>query len=212
MAMALYFGITDEQDQGRVLQNLLDVISENNGHIDAGVVGTKAVINALLMYDQERVLYEMAAKREFPGWGYWIEEFGATTLYQNWDGSQSRNHIMFGSIDDYFYKGLAGINIDDTRPGFKNFIIRPSVDNDLEWVDAGHESPYGMIRSSWEKRGDGLEMKVTVPVNSTAYLYVPGAGNARVRFTGGREPDYRGYENGFHIYSAGPGSYEISVN
>ncbi len=28
------------------------------------------------MHDQERVLYEMAAKREFPGWGYWIEDFG----------------------------------------------------------------------------------------------------------------------------------------
>ena len=212
MAMALYFGIADEQDRDRVLQNFLSVISENNGHIDAGVVGTKAVINALLMFDQERVLYEMAARRDFPGWGYWIEEFGATTLYQNWDGSQSRNHIMFGSIDDYFYKGLAGINIDDTRPGFKNFIIRPSVDNDLEWVDAGHESPYGMIRSSWEKTRNGLEMKVTVPVNSSAYLNVPGLSHARVRFAGSREPDYLGYENGFHIYSVGPGSYEIRVN
>jgi alpha-L-rhamnosidase len=212
MAMALYFGIVDEQNRPRVLHNLLKVISDNNGHIDAGVVGTKAVINALLMHDQERVLYEMAAKRGFPGWGYWIEELGATTLFQNWDGSQSRNHIMFGSIGDYFYKGLAGINIDDTLPGFKNFIIRPSVDNDIEWVDAGHESPYGMIRSSWKKSGNALEMKVTVPVNSSAYLHVPGARDARVRFAGGREPDYWGYKNGFHIYSAEPGSYQIRVN
>ena len=212
MAMALYFGIAEERDRERVLQNLLAEIAAKDGHIDAGVVGTKAVINALLMYGQERVLYEMAAKRDFPGWGCWIEEFGATTLYQNWDGTQSRNHIMFGSIGDYFYKGLAGINIDDTRPGFKNFIIRPSIDNDLEWVDAGHESPYGMIKSSWEKRGNTLEMKVTVPVNSSACLHVPGSRDARVRFAGGREPGYLGYENGFHIYSAGPGNYRIRVN
>ncbi len=212
MAMALYFGIADEKDRDRVLQNLLEAIAEKDGHIDAGVVGTKAVINALLMHSQERVLYEMAAKRDFPGWGYWIEELGATTLYQNWDGTQSRNHIMFGSIGDYFYKGLAGINIDDTRPGFRSFLIRPSVDNDLEWVDAGHESPYGMIRSSWKKRENGLDMTVTVPVNSSAYLHVPGAEDARVRFARGREPDYRGYKKGFHVYSAGPGSYQIRVS
>jgi len=47
-------------------------------------------------------------------------------MWQNWDGSQSRNHIMFGSIGDYFYKGLAGIELVNAAPGFKEVILNPS--------------------------------------------------------------------------------------
>jgi alpha-L-rhamnosidase len=126
MAVALYFDLLEEGEKERVLGNLLTEIERVDGHIDAGVVGTKAVINALLMHDQHRVLFEMADKRNFPGWGYWVDSLGATTLFQNWDGSQSRNHIMFGSIGDYFYKGLAGIQVDENNPGISilSFIPR----------------------------------------------------------------------------------------
>jgi alpha-L-rhamnosidase len=209
VGLALYFGLVPEQEKDRVLQNLLQVINEKDGHIDAGVVGTKAVINTLLMYDQERILFEMVDKRTFPGWGYWIEEFGATTLYQNWDGSQSRNHIMFGSIGDYFYKGLAGIKVDDNHPGFKKFIIRPSVRNDLQWVEADFESPYGTIVSTWKKQGNGLQMNVRVPSNSTARIYVPGSENSKISFSKGTMPDYLGFDKGYHVYLAGPGSYTM---
>ncbi len=209
MGMALYFGLVPEKEQVRVLQNFLKEIELKNGHIDAGVVGTKAVINALMKYDQEQVLFEMASKKTFPGWGYWIEEFGATTLYQNWDGSQSRNHIMFGSIGDYFYKGLAGINVDEKNPGYRNIIIRPSVNNDVQWVQAGQESPYGTIESSWEKVGNEIRMDIKVPVNSEAIIHVPGKENGKVMFLEGPETDYLGYSSGRHIYKARQGSYSV---
>ncbi len=210
MALALYFGLAEGQHQERVLKNLLKTIEENNGHIDAGVVGTKAVINTLLMHGQEKVLFEMADKRTFPGWGYWIEELGANTLYQNWDGSQSLNHIMFGTIGDYFYKGLAGLNIDDTSPGFKHFIVKPSVNNDIEWVEAGYDSPYGQIESKWKRLTNGLQMNVTIPPNSTADIYVPGNEESEITFLKGPKENYVGYKPGFHIFKAGPGSFIIN--
>jgi alpha-L-rhamnosidase len=152
LALALYFDLVKEGEKEKVLQELLRVIRQNDGHIDAGVIGTKAIINTLMKFGEGKVLYEMADKRTFPGWGYWIDELGATTMYQNWDGSQSRNHIMFGSIGDYFFKGLGGINVSNRNPGFKEVIISPSFDNDLTWVEAGHESLYGMIFFPLEKK------------------------------------------------------------
>ena len=212
MAIALYFGLVESEYRDLVLRNLLKAIEEGNGHIDAGVVGTKAVINTLLMFGQDKVLYEMANKRDFPGWGYWIEELGATTLFQNWDGSQSRNHIMFGSIGDYFYKGLAGINVDDGQPGFKHVIVKPMVQNDVQWVEAGYRSRYGNIGSSWKKLENGLEMKVTVPPNTTARIYFPGSDSDYVSFEKGSDHDYLGYEKGFHVYEVVSGSYIIHSN
>lgn len=175
LAMALFAGLVDEKHEEGVLKSLLAAIAKKDGHIDAGVVGTKALINVLMQYGQTEVLYTMADKRTFPGWGYWIDELGANTLFQNWDGSQSRNHIMFGSIGDFFYKGLGGIQIAEETPGFKEFIIRPSFSNDLNWVEAGYNSPFGWIKSHWKKNGQKIVMDLEVPANSQAEVRLPAA-------------------------------------
>lgn len=52
---------------------------------------------------------------------------GATTLYENWDIKAERdislNHMMFGEIGGWFFKGLGGIKVDEQNPGFKNVIL-----------------------------------------------------------------------------------------
>jgi alpha-L-rhamnosidase len=185
LSKALYFGLVEAGEKQRVLDNLLQAIRARDGHIETGVLGTKFLVNTLLEQGQDRVLYEMAAKTDFPGWGYWVKQ-GATTLYQNWDTSQSLNHIMFGTIGDYFYKGLVGLNVSPSAPGFKHFVIRPSLANDLTWAKGNHRSPYGLISSFWEKEGDNLVLEVTVPANTTADIYLPGANVATVRENGKR--------------------------
>jgi alpha-L-rhamnosidase len=165
-----------------VLDGLLKAIANTNkdGHIDAGVVGTKAILNVLMDFGQSEIIYSMANKRTFPGWGYWVDELHANTMFQNWDGSQSRNHIMFGTIGDYFFKGLGGIQPLEAYPGFERFLIQPLTDNDLEWVEAGHDSPYGMISSHWRKDATGLSVELRVPANSRAELRLPVKGKPAV--------------------------------
>ncbi len=184
MALALYLGLVDESNTDIVLKGLLDAIANKGGHIDAGVVGTKAVINVLLEKGEHRVLYEMANKREFPGWGYWVDELGANTMFQNWDGSQSRNHIMFGSIGDYFYKGLAGILIEESEPGFGKIVIRPDMENDITWVEAYHESPYGKIGSKWQKSEESSILEIEIPGNTKAEIWIKPKFSNSIRLNG----------------------------
>ena len=172
-AVPLFTGLVPEEKEDLVLDELLKAIDTKEGHIDAGVVGTKAIIQVLMDYQQEDVLFEMANKRTFPGWGYWVDELHANTMFQNWDGSQSRNHIMFGTIGDYFYKGLGGIRAIDESPGFKRFIIQPSLVSEIEWVEAGHDSPYGVIKSHWRRTSGQVELSLTVPSNTVAELRLP---------------------------------------
>ncbi|SHN10188.1 alpha-L-rhamnosidase [Cyclobacterium lianum] len=172
-AVPLFVGLVEKDQEAAVLAGLLQAIDAKDGHIDAGVVGTKAVLQVLMDQGQGKILYEMANKRSFPGWGYWVDELGATTLFQNWDGSQSRNHIMFGTIGDYFYKGLAGIRPLEDQPGFGKILIQPDLDNELKWVEAGHQSPYGWIRSHWKKVGEDVTLELEVPANSSAEIRLP---------------------------------------
>ncbi len=79
----------------------------------------------------------------------------------------------FSIIGDFFYKGLGGIQVTDHAPGFKQVTIRPSFDNDLEWVEAGYDSPYGWIRSHWRKEGDRIFMEMEVPPNTQAEIRLP---------------------------------------
>lgn len=117
--------------------------------------------------------YAISVQTTFPGWGYWIEQ-GASTLWESWNGNDSRNHHMFSDISAWFYKGLAGINPDPAAPGFKHVILRPGFVKGLRWINASHESMYGTIGCNWKVNGDEdkLILNVSIPVNCTATLYL----------------------------------------
>ena len=81
-------------------------------------LGAKYLLNALLENGRADVAYRIASQKDLPSWGWWIEQ-GATTLWEQWNGADSRNHIMFGDISAWFYKALAGINLDPAAPGLQ---------------------------------------------------------------------------------------------
>jgi len=68
-----------------VLNGLFQPIASKNGPIDAGVVGTKAILNVLMDFRQPDVLFEMANKRTFPGWGYGVDALHANTILYSAD-------------------------------------------------------------------------------------------------------------------------------
>jgi alpha-L-rhamnosidase len=172
LSMGLYMDLIPEKDQGQVLEYLLTKIDSADYHFDAGVGGVKALYETLSSAGQDQVIYQMVNQRDFPGYGYWIEQ-GANTLWQDWDGSMSLNHIMFGSVSEWFFQSLAGINPDLQHPGFKNVIINPAFVEDLQWASGEFEGPYGEIVSSWERKDDKVILRISIPVNSTASIHVP---------------------------------------
>ena len=85
----------------------------------------------------------------------------------------SHNHIMFGSVDCWFYKALAGIDLDSSGPGFGRIFIRPHIVGDLRHASASVDSIRGRVSSSWRREGDSLVLDVTLPVNSKGKVSVP---------------------------------------
>lgn len=177
LSVPLMWKLVPEDMKTKVSANLAGAVSADNNHIDVGLLGTKAILNALSENGYPDLAFRLAVCETFPSWGWWIKN-GATTLYENWPidskSDISLNHIMFGEISAWFYKALGGIFPDEENPGFKNIILKPNFVNGLDHFEAVHDGPYGTIRSSWTQKRNKISYNVTVPANSTATLYIAG--------------------------------------
>ena len=106
---------------------------------------------------------------------------GATTLWERWEhltnaGMNSHNHIMFGSIDTFFYKVHAGINLDPSSPGFKRVIIKPYPIGDLKHASASIKTIRGIISSNWSRDNDLFNLQIKLPCNTKASVSIPKMG------------------------------------
>ena len=127
-SVPLQWGIVPEELKRKVARNLAKQVEAAGFHLDVGVLGAKAILNALSENGEAETAYKLAAQDTYPSWGCWIAN-GATTLLENWDLNATRdisdNHMMFGEIGGWFYKGLGGIFPDPENPGFKTFCSVP---------------------------------------------------------------------------------------
>lgn len=130
---------------------------------------------------------------EAPGYGFQLK-YGATTLTEQWDPRQgsSWNHFMMGQIDEWFFNSLAGLqSVPDQeewksfngiminvgkgqRAGYKKFKVCPQPVGDLSYVKASTRTLYGTIEVHWTHVNGEFTLHLTVPVNSTALVYMPG--------------------------------------
>jgi len=176
LSVPLQWGIVPEHLRSKVAARLAERVKADDEHIDVGLLGTKAILNALSENGHADLAYRVAAQETYPSWGWWIVN-GATTLFENWpidaESDISMNHIMFGEISAWMYKALGGIFPDENQPGFKNVILKPNFVEGLDSFEAAHEGPYGMIVSKWRKTDEQITYEVTIPANSTATLFLP---------------------------------------
>jgi alpha-L-rhamnosidase len=157
----------------------------------------------------------MNNQSEKPGYGYQLQH-GATSLTEAWDAGRasSQNHFMLGQIMEWFYHDLAGIGCDPAGPGFKRIIIKPSIVGDIAWAKASYDSLHGPIASEWKREAERLTLQVTVPVNTSATVYVPTRATAEVTESGEgleRNPAVRflRQETGRAVYEVGAGHYRF---
>lgn len=169
MATVLFAGLQEDSETADFVETLVKEIRKYDTHFDTGFQGAKFVMHALMESDRTDVGYELLAKTDYPSFGYMIEQ-GATTLWEDWEGSLSQNHPSFGDVSTFFYQGLAGIRINPDYPGYKKFLLKPYAPKGLDWIEAWHECPYGRIESSWHRGTGKIEYRCTVPTNTEAEL------------------------------------------
>ena len=175
-SMPLQWGVVPKDMKAKVAHNLSIAVEQTGFHLDVGVLGAKAILNALSENGYAETAYKIATQDTYPSWGWWIVN-GATTLVENWDLAAkqdiSDNHMMFGEIGGWFFKTLGGIRPDSEQPGFKHILLKPHFINELEYSEVKHLSPHGWIISEWKRKGKKIIYNIEIPANSTATFTMP---------------------------------------
>ena len=215
-AYALYFGLTPEGMNDKVLDIMLQQLRKKDDHITAGIFGTKLLLNVLGETGNMDIAWRMASHKTYPGWGYMIDN-GATTLWEVWafsDNVYSHNHPMFGSISEWFYKYVGGIRPSEDAAGFNDVVIKPYV-KQLQWANTTYRSVLGNVSCNWTLNGQVLTMNVEIPVNMTARIHIPAALD-QIKENGlslSNHKDIRhiGMEMDHSVFELKSGSYQFSV-
>jgi alpha-L-rhamnosidase len=185
-ALALHFNLLDESMRPKATELMIAAIRRYKDHPSTGIQATHRMMLELTRNGHHDEAWRLINLRTVPSWGYMVE-MGATTIWECWDSyvkgrnepnrgpfnGSSYNHWALGAVGEWVWRHLAGINPDDAQPAFKHFMIRPRPCEGLTWVKARYDSIRGPIVSEW-KRSDGrFELRVEVPTNTTATVFIP---------------------------------------
>lgn len=168
----IYHGLCNEDEYAPLSAKLKEQIAAAGGHLDFGVLGNKAVFNALGMCGEIKEALRIIENPTFPSYRHWID-MGANTLWECWNGLGSRNHHMFSDISAFFYKYIGGVCADDDMPAYRHIILRPAVGCGIEKVRCRVNTPNGKAVSDFENDGKELHLHITVPSGSHATLFLP---------------------------------------
>jgi alpha-L-rhamnosidase len=175
----LYYDLVPENGKKSAVDSLFNALKKAPaGHFTTGIFGTKYILEALSETGNEGSVFNIVNSKEFPGWGFMINH-GATTIWETWkesDNVYSNCHPMFGSVTEWFYRYLGGIQPDPENPGFRKFKLSPFVPSGLDYVSCDYDSPFGTISSKWKRSEDGVRHEITVPHGTTALFAVESGG------------------------------------
>lgn len=175
-ALPLYLNLVPEKNVPEVLGHLVkDIVMKHDGHLSTGIIGSNALAQTLPEHGEAAVEYGIATQTTYPSLGYQVAK-GATAVCETYECSPwlSQNMKMFGSVDKFFYRNLAGIN--PAVPGYKRALIKPQPVGDLRSVNASEETVRGLISVSWIKGDSSLALKLSIPAGMEADVSIPKLG------------------------------------
>lgn len=211
--LALFYSLTQHRD--RQLDGLIRLLKVHGNKFVTGFVGTPLIQKVLSLAGMDKLAYRILLNEEFPGWLYEIN-LGATTVWERWNsmspdgsvsstGMNSFNHYAYGSVGEWMYRTIGGINAAEEGPGFKKATLRPIPNYDLRCASTVYASPAGTYKSSWEVIDyNHVHMSVTVPFDCEAALHLPLAKADTILPWSGKE---LGSDKCVVI---GPGTYELT--
>ncbi|MBC5689954.1 family 78 glycoside hydrolase catalytic domain [Mediterraneibacter sp. NSJ-55] len=219
--VSLFFHLVPEEFKQNVVDDLLHLLKERDGHLVTGFVGTPYFCQVLSDNGHAKEAYELLLKEDFPSWLYQVKQ-GATTVWEHWDGKKpdgsmwspamnSFNHYAYGAVGEWLYRGILGIECSEQEPGFQRILLKPHIGGGLEYAEGSYESIYGRIVSRWERKKERVKFYMEIPDNTTAEIWLYNA--VSIEYTGGInfEKIKVGIEKGYRA-ETGSGSYEIQFS
>ena len=155
VAMMIYFDLYD--DIAPLALQLSRLVEEKDFHHDCGMVGLRYLYLALNKAGLYEAAYKILHAKGFPSYSDWVED-GATTLYEYWDATTSKNHHMYSDFMSWIVKTVLGIAPRLDAPGFARVDITPFFFEDLDFAEGSCNTVRGRISVRWEREGESVRL------------------------------------------------------
>lgn len=215
--LALSMDLLTEGDRGPAADRLVALIEAKGWHLSTGFLGTPRLLPVLTDTGHTDVAYRLLTQRTFPSWGYQIDR-GATTMWERWDsirpdgsfqdaGMNSFNHYAYGSVGEWMYANIAGIA--PGSPGFRKVVVRPRPGGGVTQAEGRFDSLYGPVTTRWKTDADGFALRVVLPANTTAEVWIPGGDE---RSAGQGSAKFLRLDDGCAVFAAGSGTHQFAAS
>ncbi|KAF1948694.1 bacterial alpha-L-rhamnosidase, partial [Byssothecium circinans] len=221
-ALALDAELVLEENRERVLNALVDLTynypsQDGQGpHLSGGTIGMGPIVRALSAGGRDDVLWDALQQNDQPSYGFFLAPTvahpkGFTTIGERWNRKASKNHMILAQIDEWFHRGVAGIqpmplstisSIQD-----KQLVFQPKLVRDVKSAAGTYQTPMGEARNEWNRTAEGLfTFTVTVPANTAAEVRVPAVGHVQ----GTERATFVGMSGHYALYTVPSGTHTFS--
>jgi len=223
--LGLHMNVIPDELRASAADHLVAAIRRADWHLTTGFVGVGYILPVLSSTGHTDVAYRLLEQQSPPSWRYMVEA-GATTIWERWDGwtkergfqsawMNSFNHYALGSVGEWLYRFLLGIDQEPGTAGFGQLLLRPHPGGRLRWARGSYRSVRGLIGSGWEHASDRFTLRVELPPNVTASVRVPSDRAADVRDVAGNPPASAGGFPGARgvqeaVFHVGSGIHEFT--
>ena len=175
--LGLYLNFFNEEQKSKALAHLIEYINKYEDHLHVGVIGGRLIFHVLVQNGYAELAYKMIVRSDFPSYGF-FKEINSSTLWEGFVNPNiylpySRNHHFWGDVSHWFYRYLAGININPSKVDCSEIIIKPYIITDITFVEATHETPHGKIGVTWKKDGETLSLTIEKASGLKGKLFAP---------------------------------------
>jgi alpha-L-rhamnosidase len=181
--LALAFDLLPPEVRARAAERLVANIGDLGWHLSTGFVGISHLNPILTLTGHADVAYRLLLQESYPSWLFPVLQ-GATTIWERWDswtiaggfhkdGMNSFNHYSLGSVGEWLFRHVAGIELDPDQPGFQRFVLQPFLGRGLDRAHATYRTLHGEILSDWQLAGEKLTWTVRIPANTSARVCIP---------------------------------------
>ena len=181
LSLLLRFGIyPSESARLKLVETLKERMSESNGALTTGFVGTPELPHALLESGLVSEAFSLLFKETSPSWLFEVN-MGATTTWERWDSilpngkisgieMNSMNHYAYGAIEDFIIEKMVGINLPDIEDDTNTYQISPQYTEQLNWLTGRLDTVNGKIEVHWEIQNGIVNLKIDVPTRTRVHL------------------------------------------
>ena len=155
---------------------MVKTLKSRNFKVDFGMNGVNKVFHTLGDYGYADEMFELMTQPEKPGYVYWTDTLGLTTLPERWDIDEKTDHdgsfchAAFSGYMAAVYRYFAGFNHPLAFAGTNKILIKPLFPKQLQGLEAEHQG----YKVEWKREGNKVIFRLEVPEGKRAWVELPG--------------------------------------